>query len=126
MEKKPDWNEKKILIVEDDEISFIYLNEILEETGATIIRAENGRQAINMYKENPQVDIILMDLQLPKLSGFDATKQIKKINANVPIIAQTAFAMKGDKERALEAGCDDYITKPIDHAQALQVINKYI
>lgn len=121
-----EWTGKKILIVEDDEISFIFLEEILSETGAELLRASTGREAINQFKAHNDLDIILMDLQLPKLSGFDATRQIKNIKPGLPIIAQTAFAMQSDRKKAMEAGCNDYITKPIDHNMLIEVMKKYL
>lgn len=120
------WRDKTLLVVEDDEISYIFLQEIFEETEVTIIRAETGRQAINQFKAHPEIDLIIMDLQLPKMSGFDATKQIKSLNSDVPIIAQTAFALKGDRKRALEAGCDDYVTKPLDYDAFLKLLDSYL
>ena len=121
-----EWTDKKILIVEDDEISYIFLEEILSETGAELLRASTGREAINQFKAHNDLDIILMDLQLPKLSGFDATRQIKEMKPELPIIAQTAFAMQADRKKAMEAGCDDYITKPIDHNMLVEVMKRYI
>lgn len=121
-----EWRDKTFLIVEDDEISLIFLKEIFEDTGVNIIHAGTGRQAVNQFKAHPGIDLVIMDLQLPKLSGFDATKQIKQINPDVPVIAQTAFAMKGDRERAMDAGCDDYVTKPLDFDHFMQLINSHL
>ena len=120
------WHDKTFLVVEDDDISYIFLQEIFEDTGAQLIHAGTGRQAVNHFKAHPEIDLVIMDLQLPKLSGFDATRQIKELNPGVPVIAQTAFAMKGDKQKALDAGCDDYVTKPLDFDQFLELIDKYL
>ena len=120
------WKDKKILIVEDDEITILFIEEILKNTGVEILKARTGREAINTCKEQDDIDLILMDLQLPKLSGFDATKEIKSIDPNIIIIAQTAFALKEDKQKALEAGCDDYIAKPFDYKKLNDLLDRYL
>ena len=107
------WENRKILIVEDDMISYKFLEAILKDTGSKLLSAKNAREAINVVK-NEKVDVVLMDIQLPGKNGNEATSQIKKINKNIPVIAQTAHAMENDKQKSLEAGCDDYITKPIN------------
>jgi PAS domain S-box-containing protein len=109
-----DWSGKTILIVEDDPLSSKFLEAILEDTGAEILLAKDGREAIDITKEHENLDMILMDIQLPGMNGNEATKEIRKIRENMPVIAQTAHAMPEDKRKSLEAGCDDYITKPIN------------
>jgi CheY-like chemotaxis protein len=104
---------KKILIVEDDASSRLYLNKILEKTGVTLLNAGDGLEAINLAQENPDIDIILMDLQLPLMDGYDSTKRIKSFRKNVIVIAQTAYGLLGDKEKIMESGFNDYIIKPI-------------
>lgn len=113
-----------ILVVEDEEINWLYLNEILKKTG-TIIHAENGEQALQYIKEYPQIDIILMDIKLPDINGLELTKIIKSLRAEVPVIAQTAFALSGDRELAIEAGCSDYISKPVKKEDLLNLISIY-
>ncbi len=114
-----------ILIVEDDEVSYLFLKEILENHGAKIIYAENGVKAIDEIKSNRNIiDIILMDIKMPKLNGYEATKQIKEINPNIYIIAQTAFATDNDRQNALQAGCDDYISKPINKDLLIEKIRR--
>ncbi|NOU18792.1 MAG: response regulator [Bacteroidales bacterium] len=116
----------KILIVEDDDISAIFLKESLEVLNAEIINVQTGEDAIAMCKTTPDIDIILMDIKLPGIGGYETTHRIREFNKKVFIIAQTAFALIGDKEKAIEAGCDDYISKPINTEILLQIINKHL
>jgi signal transduction histidine kinase len=103
----------KILVVEDDPVSFLLLKEIFKPTNYQIFHAENGQEGVRFAKEHADLDLILMDVNLPLLNGHDATREIRVFNPSIPIIAQTANAMMGDKEKALDAGCSDFITKPI-------------
>ncbi|MCK5536038.1 MAG: response regulator, partial [Bacteroidales bacterium] len=89
-----------------------------------IIHATDGLKAIDLCKNNPQIDIVLMDIQLPKLNGLEATKEILKFRPNLPIISQTANAMREDENMAFEAGCVDYVSKPISEETLLEIINK--
>jgi CheY-like chemotaxis protein len=113
-------------VVEDDLNSFKFLNELLKKTGAEVLHAPNGKKAVEMISSSKQIDLVVMDIQLPEMDGFEATRQIKKLNASLPVIAQTAYAMAGDKEKMERAGCDDYIPKPLDLKQVLLVINRYL
>jgi|GEM_PF-341933 len=129
--KNYNWQKNTILIVEDDKLSFRYLQEVIKRTGASIIHAANGKSAVEIAKSHPEIDIILMDLQLPEISGYKATQIIRKFNKKVPIIAQTANAMEEDKQKCMELGFTDYITKPVlidvlfrAIQQQLNVINK--
>lgn len=118
-------NEKPILIVEDDEMSFKFLKTLLEKSGINTILAKDGIEAIKYCKENPDLDLVLMDIKMPNLDGFEATKQIRVFNKKVVIIAQTAYALVGDREKAIEAGCDDYIAKPIHKNVLYEIIEQY-
>ncbi|MGM0498322.1 MAG: PAS domain S-box protein [Bacteroidota bacterium] len=111
---KYDWSNKKILIVEDDSLSSKFLETILEDTNATVLLAKDGQEAIDVSKQTEDLDLILMDIQLPGMNGNEATAEIRKLRPKLPIIAQTAHAMVEDKKRSFDAGCDDYITKPIN------------
>ncbi|MFO7843465.1 MAG: response regulator [Bacteroidales bacterium] len=121
-----DWSSKKLLIVEDDLFSTEYLIEALAETKADIKIAKDGTTAIDLVKNNPDFDLILMDIQLPGISGEEATKQIRKFNKDIPIIAQTAHAMVKDKETYLASGCNDYLSKPILMTDLFDVLRKYL
>ena len=111
---KYDWSNMTILIVEDDPLSSKFLEAILEDSNATILFAQNGQEAIDISKNTAELDLVLMDLQLPGISGNEATSKIREIRDDLPVIAQTAHAMVEDKKKSLDAGCDDYITKPIN------------
>ncbi|MBE9469571.1 MAG: response regulator [Bacteroidetes bacterium] len=120
------WSDKTILIAEDVDVNFLFLEKILQETEVNIIRAINGKEAIDIYRNNQKINLILMDIRMPEIDGFDATKEIKKINMNVPIIVQTAFNIENGKILGKESGCDDYIVKPININKLIAIIYKYI
>ena len=125
---KPGGTEKMntILIVEDDETSYILLQALLEPYNCRLLYAADGNQAVGLCISNPEIDLILMDLKLPLLSGYEATRQIRAFNPDVPIIAQTAYALSGDNEKAMAAGCNNYITKPIKKEELLAKIGMYL
>ena len=116
------WKKKKILIVEDDKMSLIYLQEILKLTQAEMIYVADGKAAIDMIKNDPSIDLILMDIKLPGISGFEATEIIRRFS-DIPIIAQTAYAMADDYKRMIQVGCNDYISKPIKRKKLLVKID---
>ncbi|MGF7140307.1 response regulator [Roseimarinus sediminis] len=115
-----------ILIVEDVESNYLYLNAVLTKLNVSIEWVKNGLEAVNFAKEHPEISLILMDLQMPEMNGYDATREIKKIYPDLKIIAQTAFAMSDDRAKAIEAGCDDYLAKPIRSKDLLDTVNKYL
>ncbi len=115
----------KTLIVEDDENSEMYLREIIKSLCKEIFIAKTGIEAIEICRKNPDIDLVLMDIQLPDTNGYEATRQIREFNKNVVIIAQTAFAMNKDKEKAIKAGCNDYISKPTKKDELSALIRKY-
>jgi CheY-like chemotaxis protein len=121
-----DFSQLTILIAEDEEINFMYLEEVLRRTNANVIRACDGLEAVNLFKENLSIDIVLMDIKMPVMDGIQATKLIKAERSNIPIIATTAYALGGDKEKFLQAGCDDYLSKPIRKDDLLAMIKKHI
>lgn len=104
----------KILIAEDDETSALMLSIMIEKYSNNILIAKNGVEAVQISRENPDIDIIFMDMKMPVLNGYEATKQIREFNKEVVIYAQTAYALAGDEQKVTEAGCDGYITKPIN------------
>lgn len=120
------WKGKCILIAEDEYINLVYLQEILKVTGVKIIHASNGEDAIQICKVTPDINLILMDIKMPGVSGYVATREIKKIRPSLPIIAQTAYAMEEEKIRCMEAGCDQYMAKPIDRKKLLSLIHTFI
>jgi CheY-like chemotaxis protein len=114
-----------ILIVEDDEISEILLEEELRKTGNKIQKARSGIEAVEISRNNPDIDLILMDIRMPGMDGYEATRQIRQFNNKVVVIAQTAHGLVGDRERAINAGCNDYITKPIKTTKLHSLIETY-
>jgi CheY-like chemotaxis protein len=105
--------DKKILIVEDDLSSRLYLNKILEKTGALLFNAVDGQEAIDVARSEPGIDVILMDIQLPVIDGYGSANKIREFRKNIIIIAQTAYSLLGDREKIFASGFDDYIVKPI-------------
>ncbi|MGJ8564156.1 MAG: response regulator [Alphaproteobacteria bacterium] len=118
---------KKILIVEDNELNMKLFSDLLDAHGYETSQAREGLKAISMAKE-VKPDLILMDIQLPEVSGLEVTKWIKDDEelANIPIIAVTAFAMRGDEKRIRDGGCEDYISKPITITSFLSTIRKFV
>ena len=124
--KKPSLKGKTILIVEDVESSYNFLDVILGKSGVVSIWAKDGMEAINFCKENKNIDLVLMDINMPVMNGYDSTKEIKKIRPKLPVIAQTAYAIAGDMEKSLAAGCDDYISKPINRKLLMEIVEKWM
>ncbi len=119
------WDEKTILIVEDNHANWEFFKAVLAKTGASLVRASTGQEALDYAASSDPLDLILMDIQMPDINGYEATKQIRRMHSNLPIIAQTAYAMPNDRERSLAAGCDDYLPKPIKPEDLLSIIKKY-
>lgn len=113
------------MIVEDDKISTELLSEILEETDVTILYATDGKTAIDICKSR-HVDVVLMDIQLPGMSGYTSLLEIRKLNKDIIVIAQTAFAMSGDREKYLTLGFDHYIAKPIYPLDLIGLLSEYL
>ncbi|MFA5649053.1 MAG: response regulator [Bacteroidales bacterium] len=120
------FSNKLILVVEDDLISFQLIEAMLKNTGARLIHAKNGEDAIEIAKLKKDINLIIMDMRLPFIDGYEATQAIKKIKPNVPIVAQTANAMGYDRDKCLKAGCDEYIPKPIDPDEFLRTVANFI
>lgn len=130
LENLPSLKEKpvkkiKILLVEDDPSSAKLLKIILKNIAKEIILVQTGIESVDCCRNNPDIDLILMDIQMPVMDGYDATRQIRKFNKDVIIIAQTAYALNGDKDKAMSAGCNYYITKPIKQAILCQMIENH-
>jgi hypothetical protein len=124
--KLPDLSNYTILIVEDEETNFMLLNEYLRFTGSEIIWAKNGEDSIRICKKNKNIDLVLMDIRMPGIDGFEAARQIKQIRPTLKIIAQTAFASSGDREKSMNSYCDDYLPKPIKLNDLIGVIKKQL
>ncbi|NBC82315.1 MAG: response regulator [Bacteroidetes bacterium] len=125
--KTLDWHQKCILIVEDDQSSAEYLQELLRATKVKLLYAVNGNQAMQLFQENMDtIDVVLMDIQLPDINGLEVTRDMKKLKKSVIVIAQTAFALISDKNKFLKEGCDDYIAKPIIGNTLLEKLSQYL
>lgn len=120
------FNNELVLIAEDDSYNFEFLDKILNENNLNTIRTVTGRETIAKVIENDNIRLILMDIKMPDLSGITATEEIKKLRPEIPVIAQTAFAYNSDKEDILNAGCVEYLSKPIESNRLLRLIDKYI
>ncbi len=128
MEDQPNysWNSKNILVVEDDESSAFLLGTFLKDTGASISFTTDGNEAVDFVRQHPETDLVLMDILLPNKDGFTATREIKSFARDVVIIAQTAYAFSMDHREALKAGCDAYLTKPLNMSLLLDKIDGYL
>jgi len=121
----PEFPGLKVLIAEDDEGSALLIAMAIKGFSRETIKVKTGIDAVEACRNNPDIDLILMDIKMPEMDGFDATLQIRKFNKKVIIIAQTAYALSGDREKTLATGCNDYISKPIQKDQFIQLIQKY-
>jgi CheY-like chemotaxis protein/HAMP domain-containing protein len=119
---------KKVLIVDDDVRNVFALTSVLEANGMEVVYAENGREGIETLHANPDVDLVLMDVMMPELDGYETTQQIRRVDAfsELPIISLTAKAMKGDREKSIASGASDYITKPVDTDQLLSLMRVWL
>jgi hypothetical protein len=119
---------KHILVVDDDVRNIFSLTSVLEEHGMNVSFAENGRDAVAKLESTPGIDLVLMDVMMPGMDGYDTTRNIREHSEfrNLPIIALTAKAMKGDREKCIEAGASDYITKPVDTEQLLSLMRVWL
>lgn len=115
-----------ILLTEDDLISSILLEEILKKHSYDFINAINGCEAVDLCHNHSEIDLVFMDIKMPVMDGVEATQQIKSFRKNLPIIAVTARALAGDKHKFIEAGFDDYISKPINKEKLLNMANNYL
>ncbi|MBW1295892.1 response regulator [Aquimarina litoralis] len=118
-----------VLIAEDGEINFLFLRTVLTKMidfEFVIYRAKNGKEAVEICEQNDKIDLVLMDIKMPIMDGYDATKQIKQIRPELPVVAQTAYSTEEDIERALAAGCDDFVAKPVDRKILRPILDKYI
>jgi two-component system cell cycle response regulator DivK len=127
LKDKQKMSAKKVLIVEDNELNMKLFNDLLDAQGYDTLQTNEGLSALSMAREH-QPDLILMDIQLPEVSGLEVTKWLKEDEelSHIPVIAVTAFAMKGDEERIREGGCEAYISKPISVTHFLQTVKQYL
>lgn len=115
----------KILIVEDEQSNYLFLKTVLKRIKIETLHAENGKVAIDLVKKTSDIDLVLMDIKMPEMNGYEATTIIKSIKPDLPVIAQTAYALPGDREKAINAGCDGYLEKPIDRLTLIGLIKEF-
>jgi len=120
------WAGKKILIAEDDHSNYYFLYEALKDTGAEVLWSKDGEETLAIFRSNPDLNLVLMDINMPFINGYECTKIIKKENPDLPVIAQTAYAMSGEREISRESGCDDYLSKPIKVKELLETLARHI
>jgi PAS domain S-box-containing protein len=114
-----------ILIAEDDENSELLITAYFKKISLRIFRAVTGREAVRICRENPEIDLVLMDIRMPEMNGYEATHQIRQFNKDIVIIAQTAYGLSGDREISIASGCNDYISKPINRDALMALLEKY-
>jgi signal transduction histidine kinase/CheY-like chemotaxis protein len=120
------WKDKVILVAEDVTTNFLLIKTALKRTGVTLVWAKNGKEAVEECKKDQQIDLVLMDVRMPVMSGFEATPLIRKMRPELPVIAQTSYAMDGDREKSIESGCTDYIAKPFNIKEFIELIAQYL
>jgi PAS domain S-box-containing protein len=121
-----DWTNKKCLLVDDNKDILLYLNRVLLDTGIKVINSRSGMEAVEIIRNTPDIDVVLLDMQMPEMNGIEATREIRKIRRDIPIIAQTAFIFEDDKDIILEAGCDACLIKPIRKDHLLTVMSSFL
>jgi CheY-like chemotaxis protein len=115
-----------VLIVEDELFNFIYFSEVLKFHNIQSIKAENGLEAVRKVKENPDIDVILMDIKMPFMDGYQAFTEIRKVAPHIPIIAQTAYALIHERNQILDFGFNDYVAKPVEEETLMEVLYRHI
>jgi len=120
------WEGKTALIVEDNFANYILLKSMLAKTKIKILHCDNGVEAVNLCQSRPEIDLVLMDIQLPRMNGYDATKKIKSFNPELPVIAQTAYALRGDEFKSFDAGCNEHLSKPVNRELLISTLRKYL
>jgi len=123
---KHEWSDKIILVAEDETSNFELVKAALLKTNVQILRAKNGIEAVSICKENDDINLVLMDIRMPEMNGYEATRKIKAFRSDLPVISLTAYAMADDKDKSLQAGCDDYISKPIKPRELINKISRYL
>lgn len=116
----------KVLIAEDEDISYIFLSNILKRASFDVLRAKNGQEAVDLCKEQEEINLVLMDINMPVLDGLEATRIIKTFRSDLPVIAVTAYTLNNTELMARDAGCDDYLSKPVQKETLILSITKHL
>ena len=125
-EKSYDWSNKVILVVDDTDSNYRFIEAVLLRAKARLLWAKDGLDAIQLCKNDSTIDLVLMDIQMPFLNGYETTREIKKIRKELPVIAQTAYAMEGEDEKCIAAGCDTCISNPIQPRDLLKELDRFL
>ena len=119
------WNNRVVLITEDEEVNFFYLKTLFKQTEAHILRAKNGKEAVDLIADHHgEIDLVLMDINMPVMDGYEALRIIKSRHPHIPIIAQTAYTLNNDRHKCLEAGFNDYLAKPVNRVALFRMVNE--
>ena len=122
-----DWKNRVFLITEDEEVNFFYLQTLLKKTSARVLRAKNGQEAVEIIAQNNHtIDLILMDINMPVMDGYEATRVIKSLHPHIPIVAQTAYTYSEDREKCMRAGFNEYLAKPIRKRVLLDLLSSLL
>ena len=117
---------RKILVVEDNDTSRYYYQVALNKSHANTLWAKNGIEALSLFEHNPDIDLVLMDLNMPEMDGYEATRLIKKLKPGIPVIVQSAFILSGEETKSYEAGCDEFLAKPVRLKLLMEAIGRYL
>jgi CheY-like chemotaxis protein len=120
------WDHHTILVAEDEMYNYSYIEEILNQTHVQILHAWDGKEAVDIVRKHPEISLVLMDIKMPEMDGYTATQLIKKIRPKLPVIAQTAYAMSENRDNAVQAGFDHYISKPVSHNFFMRILENYL
>lgn len=126
MNETEDFSGFTVLVVEDEELNFLYIKRLLENNNISLIHAKNGKEAVEICKEDQSINFILMDINMPVMNGYEATRIIKKNLPDMPIFALTALKIKESRVKAFNAGCDNYFTKPLSENLLLSILKKLL
>ena len=120
------WGDKTFLIAEDSILNYTFLEALFQKTSVNLLWAKDGQEAVDMCKENPAIDLVLMDIKMPILSGLEAITEIRKFNKGLPIIVQTAYAMPEDRDKSIAVGGNEHLTKPLNVDELFKTITRFI
>ena len=123
---KDRWHDKVVLVAEDIETSNMFYKAALSKTKVSTIWAETGKDAVEECQQDKQIDLILMDIHMPEMNGLEATRKIKELRPNVPVVIQTAYLLSNEREKSFDAGADDFLAKPITYQKLMGVLEKFL
>jgi len=122
----PDLNGALILVAEDDSSNYLFIESFLKQVNARVLWARDGVQAVDLFKNHKNIKLVLMDIRMPNMNGIEAAREIRRTNTETPVIALTAYAFTNDREKSLEAGCNEYLSKPVKLDTLIETLNKYL